>query len=160
MNNETQATFVTDHRIHVALAVADLEKSIEFYRVLLGQEPTKVRPKYGKFEVADPPLNLALNESAGPTGPVNRVAHFGVQVKSSAAVREMIARFNAAGLETDVEAEVACCYAVQDKAWVTDPDGHRWEVFVVLDDSDQFAGGKSDCCTDAAECCEPSSVCC
>ena len=160
MSNESPVTYASDQRIHVALAVTDLERSIEFYRVLFGREPTKVRPKYSKFEVADPPLNLALNESTGPTGPVNPVAHFGVQVKSPTAVTEMIALFNSAGLETEVEEEVACCYAVQNKVWVSDPDGHRWEVFVVLDESDQYASDNSACCTDATECCDSSPACC
>ncbi len=160
MSTESSVTFASIQRIHVALAVSNLERSIEFYRVLFGQEPTKIRPNYSKFEVADPALNLALNESTGPTGPVNPVAHFGVQVKSLTAVTEMIARFKSAEVETVVEEEVACCYAVQNKVWVTDPDGHRWEVFVVLDESDQYASDNSDCCSDASECCNSSPACC
>ncbi len=161
MSTKSPVTFAANQRIHVALAVSNLNQSVEFYQVLFGQEPTKIRPNYSKFEVADPSLNLALNESQGPTGPVHPVGHFGVQVKTTTAVTEMISRFQTAKLETAVEEEVACCYAIQNKVWVTDPDGNRWEVFVVLDnDSEQYAHDKSECCSEATECCDsPSSSC-
>lgn len=160
MSIESPATFVSNQRIHIALAVANLDRSIEFYRVLFGQGPTKVRPKYSKFEVADPSLNLALNETEGSTSPVNSVAHFGVQVETPTAITEMVEKFKSAAFETAVEEEVACCYAVQDKVWVTDPDGNRWEVFVVLDESDQYANDESECCSDDSECCDSSQACC
>lgn len=135
MNRQSAVQFATVSRVHVAIAVRDVEKSIPFYSTLFGQPPTKTRPGYAKFEVAEPPVNLALNAAAGPTGPHDAVSHFGVQVKSADAVREVAARLEAAGLPTRPEENVTCCHAVQDKVWVADPDGHRWEVFVVLDDA-------------------------
>lgn len=86
MSPESAVQFETVSRIHMGIVVRDLAKSIAFYRVLFGQEPTKTRPHYAKFEVAEPPVNLSLNESGGATGPNNAVAHFGIQVKSTAAV--------------------------------------------------------------------------
>jgi catechol 2,3-dioxygenase-like lactoylglutathione lyase family enzyme len=118
----------------MGLAVKSLEQSVAFYRTLFGQQPTKTRPGYARFEVAEPPVNLALNEVGGETGPNNPVAHFGIQVKSTTAVKEVADRLAGAGLPPRVEENVTCCYAVQNKVWATDPDGNAWEVYVVLDD--------------------------
>src|SRR5215207_9723985 len=100
MNRESAVQFQTNSRIHMGLPVKNLEQSVAFYRFLLGQEPTKIRPQYAKFEVAEPPVNLALNEVGGTTGPNNAVAHFGIQVKSTEAVGKIAARLNGAGLQT------------------------------------------------------------
>ncbi len=133
LTQESAVEFATESRLHMGLGVRDLEQSIAFYRTLFGQEPTKTRPHYAKFEVAEPPVNLALNEIGGETGPNNPAAHFGIQVKSTAAVSNVLERLQQAGLETKVEQNVTCCYAVQNKVWATDPDGNHWEVYVVLD---------------------------
>ena len=146
MKNESAVQFETDSRIHMAFAVQNLERSVAFYRTLFGQEPTNIRPKYAKFEVAEPPVNLALNEVGGQTGPNNPVAHFGIQVKSAAAVGAVAARLGEAGLETAVEENVTCCYAVQNKVWATDPDGNKWEVYVVLDNDGAQHHASSACC--------------
>jgi catechol 2,3-dioxygenase-like lactoylglutathione lyase family enzyme len=133
MINESAVQFATNSRIHMGLAVKDLERSVAFYRTLFGQEPTKTRPHYAKFEVAEPPVNLSLNEVRGETTPPNPVTHFGIQVKSTAEVKKITARMAQAGIETTVEDNVTCCYAVQNKVWAADPDGNKWEVYVVLD---------------------------
>jgi catechol 2,3-dioxygenase-like lactoylglutathione lyase family enzyme len=133
MTQESAVQFATASRIHMGLAVKDLKQSLAFYRALFGQEPSKLRPRYAKFEVAEPPVNLALNEIGGATGPNNAVAHFGIQVKSTAAVMQAAERLASAGLATEVEEAVTCCYAVQNKVWVADPDGNKWEIYVVLD---------------------------
>jgi catechol 2,3-dioxygenase-like lactoylglutathione lyase family enzyme len=131
----------------MGLAVKSLEKSIAFYTSLLGQPPTKTRPRYAKFEVAEPPVNLSLSEVGGETGPNNPVAHFGIQLKSSEAVKQIADRLQQAGLETRIEENVTCCYAVQDKVWVSDPDGNNWEVYVVLNnDGQQHASSQTSCC--------------
>lgn len=153
MPNQSAVDFATDTRIHVALESADIERSTAFYRTLLGQKPTKVKPGYAKFEVADPPVNLTLN--AVSTGPARAagVSHFGVQVKSTDAVEAMTKRFEDAGLLTKIEDDVTCCYAVQDKVWVNDPDGNAWEVFVVLDNSPAEHGKQSvSCCAEGEPC--------
>jgi hypothetical protein len=111
-------------------------------------------------------VNLALNEVGGLTGPNNPVAHFGIQVKSTEAVSVVAARLREAGLQTAAEENVTCCYAVQSKVWATDPDGNKWEVYVVLDNDGahyqssqepraEKAGG-STCC--APGCCAPAAV--
>lgn len=150
--HQSAAEFATRSRIHVGLAVQDVGRSVAFYGVLLGQGPTKERPGYAKFEIAEPPVNLALNEVDGATGPNNAVAHFGIQVKSTAAVQTAAARLAAARIETDVEEQVSCCYAVQSKVWASDPDGNKWEVFVVLDNNGaKHAPSQGGCCAAVPE---------
>ena len=155
MSIESVVDFPTASRVHVALAVQDIERAGAFYRALLGVEPSKSRPGYLRFEATEPPLNLALNRSASATGQVDP-QHFGIQVKSTDSVAAARQRMEQAGYATQVEDQVSCCYAVQDKVWIRDPDGHRWEVYVVTnDDSEQYA---SSAATKERTCCEPS--CC
>jgi catechol 2,3-dioxygenase-like lactoylglutathione lyase family enzyme len=148
VKNQSAVQFDTQSRIHVAFVVKDLGLSLAFYRILFGQEPTKTRPQYAKFEVAEPPVNLALNEVGGETGPNNPVAHFGIQVKSTNAVATVAERLREAGLPTVVEENVTCCYAVQNKVWATDPDGNKWEIYVVLDNDGKQHHASSACCPD------------
>lgn len=135
MKTESAVQFATASRIHMGLAVRSLEQSVAFYRALFGQEPTKTRPGYAKFEVAEPPVNLSLNAVAGETGPANPVTHFGVQVKSTDAVKEVAARLEQSVIPTRNEEHVSCCYAAQNKVWATDPDGNKWETYVLLDEN-------------------------
>lgn len=127
--------FPTPTRAHIGLGVRDLAASVAFYRVLLGADPVKVREGYAKFETASPPLNLSLNRCS-EVAPSVGADHFGVQVKSRAEVVAAHERLRAAGLQTIDENGATCCFAVQDKVWAVDPDGRRWEVFVVLADSE------------------------
>jgi catechol 2,3-dioxygenase-like lactoylglutathione lyase family enzyme len=161
VKNESAVQFGTDSRIHMGVAVGNLEKSVAFYSTLFGQGPTKARPRYAKFEVAEPPVNLALNEVGGATGPTSPVAHFGIQVKSTGAVGVFADRLRAAGLLSSVEDNVTCCFAVQNKVWATDPDGNRWEVYVVLDDdAARHRSDQSACCSDRPDCCDDKAACC
>ena len=120
-------------KAHVALNVKDVGQSIEFYRKMLGLEPSKVRRGYAKFDVETPPLNLTLNERQ--FGERGALSHLGVQVASTEDVLALRERWRAAGLKTFDEMQTSCCYAVQDKTWVADPDGNEWEAFVVLEDN-------------------------
>ena len=142
-------------RMHVALYTADIPRAVAFYRTLFGVEPVKVRDDYAKFEPAEPSVNLSLNLAPLAAASAGRVAHFGIQVTSSDAVAAAIERLGASGLPLDIEEGTTCCYAVQDKVWVSDPDGNRWEVFVVLDAD--TATNTVDRDVDAA-CCAPD--CC
>ncbi len=120
-------------KLHVALNVNNLDESLAFYRALWGAEPVKLRRGYAKFDLAEPSVNLTLNEN--PVREAGGINHLGVQVGSAEAVTEMRKRLEERGLKIILEEkQTACCYAVQDKVWVSDPNGYRWEVFVVLED--------------------------
>ena len=119
-------------RVQLALNVNDLEAAVAFYGKLFGAEPAKRRPGYANFAIAQPPLKLVLIENPGSGGSVN---HLGVEVETTDEVTAATRRLSDQGLGTDVEENVTCCYAVQDKVWVTDPDGARWEVYTVLADA-------------------------
>jgi len=119
-------------RVQLAINVGDLEAAVAFYSKLLRMEPSKRRPGYANYSVESPPLKLVLIEGEGEPGSLN---HLGVEVDSSCEVSETATRFDALGLDTLVEDEVPCCYALQDKVWVTDPDGARWEIYTVLGES-------------------------
>lgn len=120
-------------KAHLALNVHNVERSIEFYQKMLGIEPSKVRTGYAKFDVRNPPLNLTLNENK--FGERGALSHLGIQVSSTNDVLAMREQWIAAGLLTTDEMQTSCCYALQDKTWVKDPDGNEWEVFVVLEDN-------------------------
>ena len=143
-------------RLQLALNVDDLDTSIAFYRNLFGAEPAKVRPGYANFALTEPPLKLILLENPGSGGSLN---HLGVEVESSEQVHSEIARLAAAGLQTDEELDGTCCYATQDKVWVTAPDAERWEVYTVLEDSPTFFAEADSVAT---ACCaqEPAPACC
>jgi len=116
-------------KVHLALNVGGLEESVKFYRAMFGVAPVKWKPGYAKFDIAEPPLNLTLNEGKA----INRGAlnHLGIEVQDTAQVLAAKKRFAEAGLVTVDEMNVDCCFALQDKVWITDPDGNRWEVFTV-----------------------------
>lgn len=124
-------------RVQLALNVADIDAAVEFYSKLFDAEPAKRRPGYANFAIAEPPLKLVLIENAaGRTGGVNgALNHLGVEVETPEAVQDATRRLAAAGLAPSVEESTTCCYAVQDKAWVNDPDGAPWEVYTVLADA-------------------------
>lgn len=119
-------------KVHVALNTPRFDASVRFYRTFLGLEPVKLKPGYAKFDVAEPGLNLTLNASHQVDSPVaGALNHLGIQVASTEAVKEAAQRLKAEGLATIEEENTDCCNALQDKVWVTDPNGYRWEVFVV-----------------------------
>jgi predicted lactoylglutathione lyase len=120
-------------KAHLALNVKNVERSTEFYRRLLGLEPSKVRAGYAKFDVENPPLNLTLNQAA--VNERGALSHLGIQLASTDDVLSMRERWTQAGLITRDEMQTNCCYALQDKTWVHDPDGNEWEAFVVLEDN-------------------------
>ena len=151
-------------KAHVSLNVSDIDRSVAFYERAFGVAVTKRRPGYAKFDLDSPSLDLTMQEAAR-TG-VN-ASHFGVQVASSDDVAEARRRFEAAGLTTSSEKDTACCYAVQDKVWIEDPDGNAWEVFVVKGDAPVMKASTSTCCEPAAKsdsssraeaCCSPGAA--
>lgn len=132
---------------HVSLNVSNIEASVAFYEKAFGVKATKRRPGYAKFDLAAPLLNLTMQEA--PRTGVN-ASHFGVQVATSEDVAAAWARFKSAGLPTKTEENTECCYALQDKVWVEDPDGNAWEVFVVKGEADVMERKAS-----AEGCCVP-----
>src|SRR5579862_6018192 len=132
-------------RLQLALNVSDLGRAIAFYSDLFGTSPAKVRPGYANFAVADPPLKLVLLETpngrgSGVHGALN---HLGVEVTTTGDVAATAARLAGRGLSTTEEHETTCCYAVQDKVWVEDPDATPWEVYTVLADAPADKGACS-----------------
>jgi len=149
-------------RVQLALNVSDLDAAVDFYSKLFATEPAKRRPGYANFAIADPPLKLVLVESAD--GEV-RLNHLGVEVGSTDDVTAAHARLTDEGMATATEDNVTCCYALQDKVWVDDPDGAPWEVYTVLADVEMPGGelrtepeADAACCSvtpdaDVARCC-------
>lgn len=135
-------------RIQLALRVADLDAAVDFYSRLLATAPAKRRPGYANFAVAEPPLKLVLLE--GEEGQPTRLDHLGVEVGSTAEVTAATGRLADAGLATRTEEQTTCCYAVQDKVWVTAPGGEPWEVYTVTADArpdlEGATGTTASCC--------------
>jgi len=160
-------------RVQLALNVDDIEEAITFYSRLFDAQPAKRRPGYANFALEEPALKLVLIESPGRGGTLN---HLGVEVSSPDEVVAATHRLSAAGLPTEVEDGTTCCYALQDKVWVTGPGQERWEVYTVLADAgtelegrtsltvaDGTAGGDGACCATpsaAAPLEAPASACC
>jgi catechol 2,3-dioxygenase-like lactoylglutathione lyase family enzyme len=136
---------------HLALTVSDVERAVPFYRALLDAEPAKVKPGYAKFEPLDPAIVLALiqGERGDNLGAFN---HGGIKVSTTDEVLATRLRLKQAGLATFDEMDTECCYARQDKIWVTDPDGTPWEVFTVIEDV-EHAGASTGRPKSTATCC-------
>ena len=145
---------------HLSLDVPDLDRSVAFYSELFGQEPSKRKPGYAKFEIADPPVAIALRPASRPA-----LSHLGIRVDTTAEVESASSRLKQSGLVTLDERDTACCYALQDKVWVADPAGNRWEVYTLLGDVEEN-DEEHDHHHDAqpAACCTPTageeSACC
>jgi catechol 2,3-dioxygenase-like lactoylglutathione lyase family enzyme len=146
-------------RLQLAINVDDLDESIGFYRRLFGTEPAKVKPGYANFAIFDPPLKLILMENPGQGGSLN---HLGVEVADTDAVDAEQARLFEVGLASIDERDTTCCYARQSKFWVEGaPNGERWEIYTVLEDSQTFfgqEGGQSDSAASAES--APAGTCC
>ena len=130
-------------RVHLNLGVSDLDKSVAFYRTLLNMEPVKHYTDYALFVGEDPGIELALD--LDPQTKVDRDMHFGLAVTAAEAVDDAISRLKAAGYPIDIETDETCCYARQTKVWTSDPNGRRWETYVVHEDTEER--------NDAGSCC-------
>jgi catechol 2,3-dioxygenase-like lactoylglutathione lyase family enzyme len=131
-------------KIHVGINVTDLNQSINFYSKVFGAKPVKVKQDYAKFLMEDPGLNFTLNLKDKVTG--NQVGHFGFQVENQEEVLQHKDRLENLGFFAREEMDVTCCYATQDKFWVTDPDGNEWEFFYTKADVEPMETG-SGCCS-------------
>lgn len=152
-------------RIQLALNVSDLGGAVAFYSKLFATEPAKIRPGYANFAISDPPLKLVLfeNEAGRASGVAGALNHLGVEVETPLLVAEASNRLADGGLATTDERETTCCFAVQDKVWVEDPDGAPWEIYTVLSDAaeseahqghpDTSRGSEEDSKSAAVGCC-------
>lgn len=131
-------------RVQLALNVDNLDEAIAFYTKLFDVEPAKVKPGYANFVVDQPPLKLVLLENPGHGGSLN---HLGVEVASSDSVHSESQRLAEVGLPTDDEIDTTCCFATQDKVWVSGPGGERWEIYTVKADSETFGPADQSECT-------------
>src|SRR5215468_1924983 len=120
-------------KFHISLNASDLDRSIAFYRAFFGTEPAKVREDYAKFELAEPPLVLSLI----PGGVGGNVNHAGLRVRTAEELIDIQRRLETAGIVTQREEGVECCYARQTKFWVADPDRMLWEVYLFHEDIDE-----------------------
>ena len=152
--------------VHISLNVSDLPLSVDFYRRFFG-EPKKLKADYAKFVAEDPEIHLALQPGPLTAGTAGALSHLGIRVDSTERVRGWKNALTERGLPTEEEKREACCYALQEKFWVTDPDGNRWEVYTVLEDIEKKAETGTTCCLPKAEtapCCEPrneaAAACC
>ncbi|WP_039891066.1 ArsI/CadI family heavy metal resistance metalloenzyme [Mycobacterium xenopi] len=124
-------------RVQLALNVEKLDEAVAFYSKLFDTQPAKLKDGYANFAIAEPPLKLVLLENPGKGGTIN---HLGVEVESSEKVHAEIARLAGEGMFTEEQIGTTCCFATQDKVWLTGPAGERWEIYKVLADSDTFWG--------------------
>ncbi len=139
---------------HISLNVTDVSRSVTFYKAFFGAEPFKVRPGYAKFQLDNPKLNFALNEKPDLALYNGALNHLGFQVTTTDDVLLLRLRLKQAGLATEDEMQTTCCYSVQDKIWVQDPDGNNWEVFTVLSDASAYRTAE----TKNGVCCAPELV--
>jgi catechol 2,3-dioxygenase-like lactoylglutathione lyase family enzyme len=130
-------------RVQLALNVSNIDQAVEFYSKLFGSEPAKRRPGYANFAIADPPLKLVLIEGVGEPGTLN---HVGVEVGSTGEVTTEAARLKREGFDLRHEDGVTCCYALQDKFWITGADNREWEIYTVLADAPQPEASAAGCC--------------
>ena len=118
-------------RLHIHVKVTDLKQAMDFYSSLFAMEPTMIKDDYAKWMVDDPSVNFAISANGDQPG----IDHLGIQVEDSAELSEVYARLDQAGRPVLEEGKTTCCYAEQEKSWITDPDELPWETFQTFADS-------------------------
>ena len=139
-------------RLHVHVAVDDLEESIGFYTTLFAARPSVTKDDYAKWMLDDPKVNFAISARGARNGAVD---HLGIQVESDGELRELAGRLKAAGEATRDQEATTCCYAQSNKAWVNDPSGIRWETFFTFGEATSYgedepaapAKAQASCCS-------------
>ena len=121
-------------RLHVHVAVDDLDRSIGFYSNLFAAAPTVLKPDYAKWMLDDPTVNFAISARGGKAG----VEHLGIQVEDAGELAEVYARLDKADAPVVEEGATTCCYAKSEKSWITDPQGVVWETFLTQGDATTY----------------------
>ena len=146
-------------RVHISVPSSNIDASVSFYRSLFGTGPSKLRDDYANFRLETPPIHLAIvHAPERASEPADR-HHFGVEVASGKALSEWIARLESAGVPMRREIDEACCYARADKAWLADPDGHAWELWVRTGESETLESSSTKCCVPKESESESSGCC-
>jgi catechol 2,3-dioxygenase-like lactoylglutathione lyase family enzyme len=147
-------------RLHLHIAVDNLDRSIAFYSTLFASEPTVVKPDYAKWMPDDPKVNFAISARGSQHG----VDYFGIQVETDAELRELAGRLKSAGEVTRDQEDATCCYAQSNKAWVNDPSGLRWETFFTFGEATNYGEDDVPVIAESAKaCCAPApnaKACC
>jgi catechol 2,3-dioxygenase-like lactoylglutathione lyase family enzyme len=146
-------------RLHVHVAVENLEQSIGFYSRLFAARPSVTKDDYAKWMLDDPKVNFAISARGGRADGVD---HLGIQVESDDELRELAGRLKAAGENTRDQEATSCCYAQSNKAWVNDPSGVRWETFFTFGEATAYGEDEPVIQTTASCCPTPKSekACC
>jgi catechol 2,3-dioxygenase-like lactoylglutathione lyase family enzyme len=144
-------------RLHVHVAVADLEKSIGFYSALFAARPSVTKPDYAKWMLDDPKVNFAISTRGGNADGID---HLGIQVESDDELRQLAGRLKAAGETTRDQEAATCCYAQSNKAWVNDPSGIRWETFFTFGEATTYGEREPSAARQLQSACGAKSGCC
>ena len=140
-------------RLHLHVAVENLDRSIGFYSTLFGQGPSVTKPDYAKWMLDDPKVNFAISARGMEAG----VDHVGIQVESEGELHELAGRLKAAGETTRDQEAASCCYAQSHKSWISDPSGLKWETFFTFGEATTY--GEDDVPQDEIKD-EPKAACC
>ena len=138
-------------RMHVHVAVDNLDKAIGFYSTLFAAKPSVVKPDYAKWMLDDPRVNFAISMRGAKTG----LNHLGIQVESTDELAEVYARLKEADAPVLQEGKTTCCYAKSEKSWIDDPAGISWETFLTTGESTDYGSSRpQDVRVAQAACCE------
>jgi predicted enzyme related to lactoylglutathione lyase len=127
-------------RMHVHVAVGDLQRSIGFYSALFATEPSVVKPDYAKWMLDDPRVNFAISTRGRQVG----LDHLGIQVENKNELKEIYARLHKAGGSVIEQGQTSCCYAKSEKSWINDPADISWETFLTTDESIDYGDGSGE----------------
>jgi predicted enzyme related to lactoylglutathione lyase len=153
-------------RMHVHVAVDDLQHSIGFYSALFAARPSVIKSDYAKWMLDDPRVNFAISTRGRQPG----LDHLGIQVEDAEELQEVYARLRMAGGSIAEQGQTACCYARSEKSWIDDPAGIAWETFLTTGESTDYGDGTGErvprvahvkdqaCCAPAEP--EAASACC
>ncbi len=141
-------------RMHVHVAVADLQQSIGFYPALFAAEPAVIKTDYAKWMLDDPRVNFAISTRGRQPG----LDHLGIQVEDQNELKEIYARLHEAGSNVIEQGQSSCCYAKSEKSWIDDPAGISWETFLTTGENIDYGDGSGERVARVAHeksCCAP-----